>query len=1389
MSVIVQQPDSLSFAGNLKKFIVTSNAPVPVQLVKGGEQILNETYHPDIDNLVEIDLHSVINKLLSFVLPGTNLITEQTSGVSDFIATIDGAVIEFRVIKCGVADLQELASVFVNDHFLTWQIQDKEILQHQPEWLSAYTNDARNLKAKAYFLDGTNESILVTALDSGKLLTVDVCWASINALLVKKNPIAWEVWIEDIAGTRLSYIQRYCLRNTVDDDRIFLWANTLGGIDSITLTGNAEDDLKLEHMIAEYGDGSLSNYNIDKKREIKQSTGYLTSEESRWIEDFFYSKRRYVVLKDGEFKPIVVSSSKVISTTDDDQDDYEFTYRLSFESQFLNLDRTFDPLPALEVPEDFFLTELLSGLPSAQYSDSLIMAVQSPFATVWQKLSMAQLWGSALPTLIDGSTIAIVDGKLRVTGVTGGVGVSRWDDLLEKPFSSLSNLFSVSPEGALTLANDYSLVHSHPYRPDNWVPSWDDVTNKPDTFTPSLHSHAWADITSKPVWESKMGWDAVNGRVTISTDLHVTGNIFATQEVLTYFTNAVGSDVLANLSALPPLYKPSATQVGLKINDLQFEVNASSELQIKSGILVPALHSHVISDIIGLQVALDGKMAIHTHPYRPDTWVPSWDEVSGKPVTFVPSVHGHAIADVTGLQTALDGKMAIHSHPYRADNWVPNWTEVTDKPLTFLPSSHNHAIADVTGLQTTLDGKMAVHTHPYRPDTWNPNWNDIQNKPIWESKMGWDAVNSRVTISTDLHITGNVFATQEVLTYFTNAVGSDVLANLTALTPLYKASATQVGLKINAVQFEVNASSELQIKSGILAPAAHTHLISDVTGLQTTLDGKMAIHTHPYRPDTWIPSWDDVTGKPSTFTPSAHGHVWGDLSGVPSTFTPSAHTHIISDITGLQTVLDSKMAIHSHPYLSDSDARIAQWSTAFGWGNHTGLYQPLENQRLSTGNSPTFASLASSGEIFLNTNNTYLRGRNTANTAYIAAIGINLSNKVLIDPDNNGAYTGGHLTIAGNTKFTGNTSFANDVWQLSNDNDERFYFSNLGATYIKGTAIIFRDRNNGGLADISSTGIFTCSGGNSNNWNSAYAWGNHSGLYLPISGGTLSGQLNINYAGARMSMSDGTGGLTIGHWDGANVRFEGSGRPMYFVSYGGTISLGRVSGNNLVIDTNNISYAGSATFGTVVATGLLYTGTGSGYGGILLSHANTRFGFIVPSTYVLGNGTTDLTIFSDTGNCIRFFSQGNANESGRFTTTGNFEVYGTITSSDSGAGIYLNEGGAGAGCGFIQFKAQGNQKWNLATGVNNDLLLWNNGGINDYAIKVEHSTGDAIFSSQIKARSYCLKNSSGVTRWTIELGSNDELKFKNAAGVVEFVGDQSGNLKARGEVYTYDTNI
>ena len=73
----------------------------------------------------------------------------------------------------------------------------------------------------------------------------------------------------------------------------------------------------------------------------------------------------------------------------------------------------------------------------------------------------------------------------------------------------------------------------------------------------------------------------------------------------------------------------------------------------------------------------------------------------------------------------------------------------------------------------------------------------------------------------------------------------------------------------------------------------HTHEIADVDGLQDALDAAGG-----------APAWDDVTGKPTDFPPSAHSHGWDQITGKPTEFPPEAHSHTTDQITGLDTELD-----------------------------------------------------------------------------------------------------------------------------------------------------------------------------------------------------------------------------------------------------------------------------------------------------------------------------------------------------------------------------------------------------------------------------------------------------------------------------------------------------
>lgn len=90
----------------------------------------------------------------------------------------------------------------------------------------------------------------------------------------------------------------------------------------------------------------------------------------------------------------------------------------------------------------------------------------------------------------------------------------------------------------------------------------------------------------------------------------------------------------------------------------------------------------------------------------------------------------------------------------------------------------------------------------------------------------------------------------------------------------------------------------------------------DVTALDARVD---ALEAAPGS------AWGSITGTladQTDLTTALNARVltadftWTNLSGKPSTFTPSAHTHVIADVTGLQAALDSKQAAGSYQPLA-----------------------------------------------------------------------------------------------------------------------------------------------------------------------------------------------------------------------------------------------------------------------------------------------------------------------------------------------------------------------------------------------------------------------------------------------------------------------------------------
>ena len=249
--------------------------------------------------------------------------------------------------------------------------------------------------------------------------------------------------------------------------------------------------------------------------------------------------------------------------------------------------------------------------------------------------------------------------------------------------------------------------------------------------------------------------------------------------------------------------------------------------------------------------------ANHTHSqYATNDDVEALEtEVAGK----ADSTHTHAQGDITGLSTALSGKAnATHSH---AQSDITGLATALGNKAN---ASHTHATSDITGLDTALSGKAsASHTHSL-DDVSETTAKKIMtadertklsgiatgaNKTVVDTAMSSTSTNpvQNKTVNSALgnkvdKVSGKGLSTND---YTTNE--KTKLAGIATGANKYTHPTSHPASMITGLADVATSGSynDLSDKPTSMAPTAHTHAQSDVTGLATALSGKANTgHTH-----------------------------------------------------------------------------------------------------------------------------------------------------------------------------------------------------------------------------------------------------------------------------------------------------------------------------------------------------------------------------------------------------------------------------------------------------------------------------------------------------------------------------------------------------------------
>lgn len=388
---ILQQPDALSLSQNLKEFHISSDVQVSFILKQGGVEILSQRYDPSADGHITINLRDIVHARLSYQLIESGQVYEQSSLASDFTAMINDTTLTFRVIRSGIDRLADSAANFLTQNFLTWQPSIKPVTYYSPEFLTYYATIPCVAKLRAYFTD-TSGSVIsqtdytVAEMVAGIAYTIPLQYSVVAGWLGHKLPAYYDIWVENLTGQRLTYIQRYYAEGMrTEQEQWILFENSLGGLDTFRAYGTTTFNGEHTHNLAEIDEIS-QEYRVDTERKYQKNTGHLNQDERKWLLDFFPSQAKYLYA--GNYlRQIVVTESNVGYTDRALPSNYTFTFKYADARPLLNLPRTDVPANVLNitVPEigSFTVPPRLAEFPRLPLSEGALFPIQNPYSEEW----------------------------------------------------------------------------------------------------------------------------------------------------------------------------------------------------------------------------------------------------------------------------------------------------------------------------------------------------------------------------------------------------------------------------------------------------------------------------------------------------------------------------------------------------------------------------------------------------------------------------------------------------------------------------------------------------------------------------------------------------------------------------------------------------------------------------------------------------------------------------------------------------------------------------------------------------------------------------------------------------------------------------------------------
>ena len=464
-----------------------------------------------------------------------------------------------------------------------------------------------------------------------------------------------------------------------------------------------------------------------------------------------------------------------------------------------------------------------------------------------------------------------------------GVGTTSWKRILDssnynnyapsKTGSGASGTWSINISGK---ANTAGIADSA-----NAV-TWGNVSGKPSTFTPSSHTHTKSQITDFPA--------SLKNPTSLSIQLN--GGAATVYDGSTAKSiNITPAGIGAAASGHTHKYAGSSSVGGSANSAVKLDTStagSSTQPVYFSGGKPVACTYSLNKSVPSNAVFTDTWRGIQNN-LTSDSTSDSLSAAQGKVLKGLvdgkaAASHTHTKSQITDFPTSMPAS-DVYSWAKASSKPSYSWSEIGSKPSTFTPSAHTHDF--VVGSYTGNGGQQ------------KPNY-------FGTNKVGFLMMNTTVN--------GNSQYKDWIIMdcYSGNDVGGGVAIGVNRQSLgayIMRSDATRTAWAESAELLHTkNYTSYTVTKSGGGASGTWGINISGKASTAGTADTANSV------------AWGNVSGKPSTFTPSSHTHTksqitdfptsmpasdvyswakasskpsysWNEISSKPSTFTPSSHTH------------------------------------------------------------------------------------------------------------------------------------------------------------------------------------------------------------------------------------------------------------------------------------------------------------------------------------------------------------------------------------------------------------------------------------------------------------------------------------------------------------------